>query len=422
MSILTEIAKSYSRCFKRVLIKRRLLEPSGSNYYESDWYDVTADVISIEPVGGNVDNLELNSFTQLQFGLVCKNDNYKWANENFSQSYFSGFLTRHKTKVKIQAGYIDSDEVEYSYDVASGLIVGDEIVINNDGTAYIPVISAGTLFDEQSAEYVREGLLGDGSFDWWDNATVSTVVGYLYNLSFRGYAVFTPFLEGSIITPANDIIADIYNFSDWSCADALDKMAEVSNSAWWVNPSFYLQFKSKDATAVSQFTFSGPGVIGSDINIYSAGDYNEGLRNTYNRISWYNTDPPVEAKETWQAGDTTSTWKYGERTYSVDNRLVTTSATRQTICNNLLSAYKTPKEEITIRTKFVPQLNLLDRVTLNYYGDPSVSARALWGLGLWGKAVWTGRRGGIKISKDMKIMKLTHNVMQFYSDLALREI
>lgn len=424
MSLLFEIEKDYQHCFKRIKIKRRLLIP-GSSYYETSWYDVTSDIFSVDPIVWNIDHLELNNFTQGGFGLTCKNDLFKWANESYSASYFYGFLTRHKTEIKIEAGYIADDGTEYPYDIGAGLIVGDEINTQSDGTIYIPCIAPSTLFDETPADYVNEGLLPSGETDWYDTKLVSEVAQYLYDLQIGGAYVFHPFLAGADIAPGNDIVADLYDFRDYSCLQALDKMAEVSNSAHWVGADFRLKFQSKEPSASVQFTFNGTGIAEQKtINILRAFDYNEGLRNVFNRIAWYNTDPLIESVESWKPGDNSSTWKYGQRTYSVDNRLVTSDATRQTVCDSLFAAYFNPKEEVTIETKFVPQLKLLDRVKLNYYGDPSVSPASLWGHSLFGSSLFTGRqsRGGIKISKEMKIIKIIHDVMSFKSTITLREI
>jgi hypothetical protein len=354
--------------------------------------------------------------------LTVKNDLFKWSSEAYAASYFNTFLTRHKTLVKIVAGYIDESGTEYSEDIAAGMINADEINAQSDGSMYIPCLALSSLFDEAPADYVNEGTLGSGETDWYDNKLISEVVQYLYDLQIGGGYVFHPYLTGADIAPGNDIVADLYNFQDYSCMEALNKMAELSNSAWWVGPDFKLYFQSKDASAAVQFTFNGTGVKDQKtINVLSAYDYNEGLRNVRNRAAWTNTDPLVEAKETWAPGDSSSSSKFGVRTMIIDNRLVTGNATRQTICDNIVAAYKNPKEEVTIETKFVPQLHLLDRVQLNYLGDPTISNPSLFGVSLFGSSLFTGRRGGIKISKEMKIVKLVHDVMNFKSTIQLRE-
>lgn len=416
ISVLSEIKKSTVRCFKRVNIKRRLTVPSGSSYFEPDWQNVTATILSVDPVGVNIDNLELNSFTQNEFGLTCKNDDFEWAPESISQSEFFEYLTRHKTKVKIEAGYIDENDTEYAYDVGAGLIVGDEINTQTDGTIYVPCIAPGTLFFEAAADDVKTG----GA--WYTGAAVSTIVQAIYDLAVGGAGVFAPFLEGSNISPANDVTIDEADFHDWSCADALTALAQASNSAWWIGPDFQLYFQGKGATVASQFTFYGPGERRENINVYVARDYNEGLRNIFNRVAWAETDPRVESKESWAPGDASSTWKYGERQYIVDNRLVTTGATRQAICDSLLAAYKDPKEEIIAEVKLCPQLALLDRVTLTYRGAYNISPGYFWGVDKWGEARWTGRRGGIKVNKDFKITSISHDAMAFKTILMLREI
>lgn len=422
MTIADEIKKDYQYCFKRIKIKRRLQAPEGAAYYEADWHDISSLVLAIDNVTWNIDDVELNVFTQGGFGLTCKNDNFEFAPESISSSLFSTFLTRHKTKVKIEAGYIDENGVEYSYDVAAGLIVGDEISCQSNGQIYLPCIAPSSIFDEAPADYVNEGTNPDGTTNWYNGIAIDQVVDALYKLKISAVAMFEPILEGAIITPGNNIVGDDYDFSDWSCKDALDKMAEASLSAHYVGADFKLNFVSKEPSAAVQFTFNGLGVKGEDVNILSASDYNEGLRNTFNRFAWYQSDPLVQAAEDFVPGDSSSSWKYGVRSKSIDNRIVTATATRQAILDALLVAHKDPKEEIVIETKFVPQLKLLDRVQLNYYGDKLLSNSSLWGVALWGVAVWSGRRGGIKISKEMKIIRIEHDVMTFKSKLTLRAL
>lgn len=420
MSITDEIEKNYQHCFKRIWIKRRLKVPAGSDYYEPDWLDITDYVLSVSNITWNIDDVELNKFTQGGFSITCLNDTFKFADENTSVSLFSGFLSRHKTKVKIEAGYIDENNVEYAYTIGAGFIVGDDIVAQSDGTIYIPCISPATIFDEASAGNINEGTLGGGGVDWYDTRAISYVVQKLYDMQIDSLYAFHPFLEGIVNTPANDIVADLYDFTDWKCSEALTKMAEISNSCYFIDGNFQLNFISKDGGAVSRFTFNGLG--NSNINLFKISDYNEGIKNVYNRIEWYQTDPPVYAQNTWVSGDGSSIDKYGVRTYSVNNSLVTTGATRQTICDNLLGTYENAKAEVTIESKFVPQLWLLDRITVSYYGDYSNTTPAFWGTSSWGVGRWTGRIGGININKDMKIITIEHDVMNFATTLRLREI
>ncbi|MFA5114375.1 MAG: hypothetical protein WC529_08845 [Candidatus Margulisiibacteriota bacterium] len=422
MAILDEISKDYARCFKRIKIKRRLIGAPG---YEADWLDITDYVLDVDTIIQNIDNLELNNFTQGGFGITCRNDTFQFAAETRSSSYFYGYLTRHDTKVKVEAGYIDENDVEYSYDIGAGMIVGDNIVAQANGTIYLPCLAPSSIFDTQTASDLNEGTFENGSIDWYDNKSVSEVVQLLYDLKVGGEYVFHSKLEGVVITPGLDVVVDSYDFSDWSCKDALDYMAAASHSAWWVGPDFVLYFVSKDASAGVEFTFNGPGSRGKDINIYNASNYNEGLDKVFNRFSWYNTDPPISSSETWTPGDGSSSDKYGVRTYSLDNRLITTDAKRQAVSDEYLAAYKEPKEEISLETKFVPQIGLLDRLRVNYFGDPGYIPPSLFGQGSFGRlgtGRYTGRRGGIKIEKDMKATRIGQDVMSFRSFVDVRKI
>lgn len=625
------IALDNQYCFKRVYIKRRLLTPVGGSYYEADWYDITEYVLSVSDITWNVDDVELNNFTQGGFSLTCKNDLFEFADESVTTSLFYGYLTRHLTKVKIVAGYIDSSSVEYDYTIGAGIIIADDIQTESNGTIYIPCIAPATIFDDQSASYINNSVSvvttydvagtysftcpvgttsvtvecwgagggggygnplgtktsdgggggaysksilsltggtaydvvvgaggasagdfgmtgasgGDTTFnttsvvakgghgkadgdilggqsaagtgdtkysggngaedilnvehgaggssagitsdgygggnanragslvgytppgagsgggvgqggmspgggaggqsggaasgadgkvkltysaeypvadnytkvfvDWYDNIAVSDVVQYLYDIQVNSEYVFHSILEGIINTPQDDISADLYNFTNMKCSTALTELAEISNSCYFIDGDFKLNFISKGAGAVSQFTFTYN-------DIFSVSEYNDGVKNVYNRIEWNNIDSVIYSQDTWVLGDHSSIDKYKIRIYDIDNIFVTDNDLRRQISDSLLALYKNPKKEITITTKFMPQLSLLDRVTFNYGGNFSTSPPALWGEAIWGDDFWTGNKGGIVFEGDMKIIKISYNVMNFSTQIKLREI
>ena len=76
-----------------------------------------------------------------------------------------------------------------------------------------------------------------------------------------------------------------------------------------------------------------------------------------------------------------------------------------------------------VSSKFVPHLNLNDVVSLTYI-TRIIKGGDLWGHFLWGHGFF-GTRTGYNIhidDEDFKIIKLSHNIDKFYSQVNLREL
>lgn len=484
MTYLEEVAKDNQYCFKRVYIKRRMSIPGGA-YYETNWQDITEYVLDVSAITDNVDNVNLNEFTQGDFTLTLNNNTQKFSDETNVNSLFYGYLTRHKTMVTVYAGYIDiALGTEFGYYIGSGFMNGENINIDSDGTITMDVLAPTMILDEQSAAILNRGSYPGGTatattayrlidglatFDigmvglkltrvsdnttatvtdfvsatelvldsdimtagdlytfgqtrWWCNELVSAMVGRIYNLQRNAVSVFAPFLTGADITPANDISVDVNDFSSWSCRDALTKLAQISNSAYWISGDFRLKFLTKNPPGASVFTFNSQG---ANVNILAASNYNEGLNSLYSRVSYEDTNPQVFTDENfWEVGDITSnTWKYGQKEYTIDNRLLKLPTMQQTACDNTLSQHIIPKDEITLTTKFLPHIQLLDPVTVNYYGAPLKQSPFYWGKSYWGKGLWNPRLGGIQLKNvAMKVLKRSFNVMNFTSEFEVKRI
>lgn len=485
MALIDEINKDYQYTFKTLSMKRRLLTPVGSNYFETDWLDLSDYILSIDPITWNIDDVELNEFTQGDFTLTLVNRLQEFSPETNSGSFFSSYLTRHKTKIKVTAGYTDPETgTSYSYDIGIGTINADDINIESDSTITIPCISPTMIFDEQTAEDVNDGTLAGGiittetdfrlidagaSFDeyyiglkvtntttgesteitnyasgtelmlqddifsladsysfgnqirWWRGQTISQLVQAIYDLQKRGNYVFHPFLEGSDISPENDITVDLADFTDMTCREALGKLAEISNSVWYVGADWRLKFRSRTPVGASVFDFTNQGMY---VNILGVSAYNDGLKKVYNRVSWKDSKPLIYVEEAgWQVGDDSSSWKYGSRSYEIDNPFVTDNTLRTTICRNILQEFTLPKEEIILHTKFIPHLELLDPVTVTYVGVPAKNPGYFWNKSYWNKGYWTGRIGGIQLQdRSMKIIRIEYNVMNFTCDFKMRGV
>lgn len=458
-------------------------------YYETNWQDITSYVLDVSEIVYNVDDVTINEFTQGDFTIILDNSQQKFSPETNSNSLFFGYLTRHKTLITVYAGYIDiATGTEYGYYLGTGYVNAEDIQIDSDGKISIPVLAPTMALDEADASKVNLGtypggtttattafrlINSAGGFDvgmvgltvtnitdnttatvkainsasdlslsadiftvgegyvfgqtrWYCNQTVSAMVSNIYNYQRSGAYVLRPYYTALNNTPANNLTLDVYDFSGLTCREALTKLAEVSNSAYWVTPNVLtgmpeLNFLTKVPAGASVFTFNSQG---ASVNILAASNYNEGLKNLYTKVSYSGTNPEISSDESgWNVGDTSASWKYGVKELSIDNPFAQTTSLQQTICTNTLGLTSIPKEEIDLTTKFLPHLKILDPVTVNFYGASFKPNPNYYGKSYYGKAIYSARLGGIQlVNAAMKILRVTHNVMNFTSEFGLRRI
>ena len=485
MTVLDEINKDYQYTQKTISIKRRLNSPdfATDKYFDDNWLDITDYVLECDTITWNIDDVEVNEFTQGDFTLTLINRLQEFAPETNSGSFFSGYLTRHRTKVKVTAGYIDSvTGTTYTYDVGVGLIDGTDINAESDSTITVPCLSPSMIFDEQMAEDVYDGYIAGGvatsttsdrlidatgvfdefyvgytvrnittgedtevkeyvsatelivdrdifsagdTYDfnqqkkWWRSQTISQLVQKIYDVQRKGKYLIHPFIDGATITPGNDITIPYADFTDLTCREALNKLAEVSNSCWYIDNNWFLIYKSRTPAGASVFTFTNQGLYA---NILSASEYSDGLKKVLTRVSWKDSQPLVYAEESaWEIGDNSSTWKYGNSKYEIENNFVSDRTIQKSICTSLLQEFVLPKEEITLETKFIPHLSLLDKVTVNYVGVPAKSPGWFWNKSYWNKSYWTGRIGGIQLNnRSMRIIKIEYDVNNWTCNFKVR--
>ena len=130
----------------------------------------------------------------------------------------------------------------------------------------------------------------------------------------------------------------------------------------------------------------------------------------------------ISKREAWTWGDSSSSYKVGVRQWEGEIEWIQVTATAQNIVDDLYSEHYQEKQEITIKTKFIPQVEPFNKVTLTYI-TPRKEGRNLWGKFLWGKENWnaaTGRYINID-NKNFLVLKVTHNFDTMESEFMMRE-
>jgi len=201
-----------------------------------------------------------------------------------------------------------------------------------------------------------------------------------------GTFLFRTFIDNDFwhiqTTTINYILNSGSELDDMSCWELMTKLAESEGYVVFLDRKGEFYFKDREPeTTTSQYDFIGLGY--RNINIKNITEYFEALNKTYNYIRCkFNTDDTSTSYATW--GTTTTidgsnpSWKYGQRVYEFEN-IYANSTTSQTIVKNLYDLYSQPKYNLKLKTKFIPHLNLMDKVTVSYSSSNSVGA-ALWDI------------------------------------------
>src|SRR5687767_3648720 len=103
-SLTTLIGRPTHQVFRRAYIKRR---QTSDGRYESSWLEITKFVKSWGVFESSVDALRLNRFVHSDIQLIVRNDTGAFNPESNVTSLWSGYMTRYRTLVRIQAGYLD---------------------------------------------------------------------------------------------------------------------------------------------------------------------------------------------------------------------------------------------------------------------------------------------------------------------------
>jgi len=218
-----------------------------------------------------------------------------------------------------------------------------------------------------------------------------------------------------------------------TCWQMMKKLAEAENKLIYISREGDFFFHDKDvAQSVSVWHFSGLGdedrSYGKNVMKRIKIEYN--AQKVYNRIRIKHAKDDTLTSyyirnETWNWGDSSSSFLYGTRTYEYENEWMDT-ATAETVGDTIYEEYKFPKQEVKLDTKFVPQLDINDRTSLTYQTIESESSvGSLWGNFNWGGAKWGAVAGGFNINivnTDFMIINMQHNIDVFKTTVTLREV
>lgn len=419
------IKRSSSVVYRRAFLKRRSVANTGS--YEDNWQDITEDVKRWGTIRFDMEDERVNRFKLSGTNLNVKNEDGKYNPHEEGDSFWNMFLPSYKTRLKIEAGYIDEAGVEVpANNVMFEGIITDDIDLTNKNEANLRAQSLMVALKDVTASRIS-GLTG--------SQTASDVVTLFRDLrDSNSVLVFNDFISTAAwnIQTTTNIYTNLNtttSLDELSVYEALVKLAEAENLAIWVDPNGTFNFAAKVAnTSVTQWVFQGPVVKQKEfgVSIKSIDSYKDATQKIFTRIRVQIDKASTSTsfrtvQESWVVGDSSTSWLYGERTLEFENTWLNT-ATADTVIGNMQKDYGIAKREVRIRTKFMPQLKLLDLVEMSYSSDRSNQDVTLWGGFLWGKKLWRGTIGKqFKIDGKFLVRGIAHDIDRFESRFFLRE-
>ena len=393
MSLLSCIKRPKMKMFRRLYFRRRLT----SGEYETDWQRIPNKYIKKwGTVSYSVEEEKPNFFKYSGMTIsVVNNDGY-FSDEGQSASFFYGYLGIHRTLVKVEAGYIDTDDTEYP--ASSTLFIG---LIDIGGTKYktdnevsFKVNHLSQIFEEFPADTVKS--IGS-------TQTASQLIGRIRDhTDNNSVAVFQKYISSGAwnvtATTKSYNLATATSVQGLTCWSFMQKLAEAENYVIYMDNNANFYFKENSGVPAS-VTFHFSGINDSDRTwghtIMRDFNIDPGYDKIYNRIKVkFDTEETTTSyaiyQESWNWGDSSSSFRFGVREYSTENNLMSQSVASATSLS-LFTEFSEPKNRIQFDSKFVPQVMLMNRVSVTYQSNRVIDGdkwyQFYWNSGIWGRTL-----------------------------------
>ena len=425
MSIESEIKKNSMSVFRRIYIKKR--EADGE--YSANWTEIDSQYIKkYGAVTWSVDEV-IPSFYRtsgLTFQVINKDGRFSSTEEE--QSFFSDALTVYRTLVKVEAGYTATDGTEYPTDPSLFLgFISEDLNYTEDSMVSVKTKHISSVFEEFSSDLIVGLGAAQSASD-----IVTKIRDHLDSNSISIFQKYISLADWNIQTTTTQYnMATSTSLQGLNCWQLMQKLAVAEDYVMHIDGSGKFYFQDKNAIpSVASYHYSG---IGDEDKTYGhniIGGVSEllNIRKIYNRIkiklgkgdtttSWYIKN------ESWNWGDSSSSFIYGIREYDYNNQWLDT-ATAETIADTIFSDFSYPKKEVSLKSKFTPNVVLQDRVSVTYKTQRQGEDGDLWAYFLWGYGRF-GERPGYNLdiaNEDFRVISIKQNVDNFTSELKLRAL
>lgn len=422
MSIKAAIKRNKSGMFRRVYMKRRLEDD-----YESSWQRIPQKyLLKFGMLNNSIDDIKINFLKNSGFNLTVNNEDGYFADTTDVKSFFYNSWSIVRTLVKVEAGY-DYNSTEYPTDSTMFIgLIGEDYRYTENSNVQYNMKHISSVFDEMPADELSGMNV---------SLTASEVVTKIRDFEdANSVAVFQKYITSGGWTIESTtqyyLFATNSTLQNMSCWALLRKLAEAENMVAYVDRVGDFHFESKAANTTAAI-YHLSGVKDRDKtyghNIIGGIVVDDNIRKVYNRVMIkYDEDETATSykikKEDYNWFDSESSFIYGVRTYKYENTFMGAAIASATAIR-IYDEYRWPKEEVQVKTKYLPQLNINDRISMTYKSQ-KVEGEYLWGHFNWNEGVWGERKGyNINIdNQDYRLTGITHNLNDFTSKLTLREI
>lgn len=418
--------------FRKLEIKRR---QASDGLFESSWQDITPYVVRWGTLQTSLDENRLNAFVHTGVQFAVKNDNGEFNPETEGQSLFYGYLTRYRTLVRMSAGYTDGSGNQFPTESTQGIFIMDsEIDINpKNKEVLIQCKSIISPFQETRADEVS-GITA--------SLSSSEILGKIRdatdgsgNYLFRNFITSTAW-DIQTTTAILNGLGTTTAIAEMSVWELMNKLAETEGFVVHATRTGGLVFADRNPnTAEPSFNLYGAGFRRP--NIIKLGSYREATSKLYTHIRFKYLEDDTETSVLTAGTQTTISptsveWKYGRRTYEMENTFFANTNAAQNVATNLQNVFSNLKSELDIDVLYAPHLELLDLVTVSYREGSQTSINN-WDELVWASdtttsdttttLLWASETSSTInfISKSFKIISRRHNLDNFTTTLRLRE-
>ena len=341
--------------------------------------------------------------------LTFDNSSGKFNDISDSRSYWASFESRDLSKIKIQAGYIDDDDVRSEATPFIGILDEKSININDKDDATATILALDSVL---KSAYVVAGTLSS-------SISVSDAIFILCNRAeVTDYINVSP----SNINPSDDVTIDLPSEYDGKKLDkVLNEILFYSNSVMYVDENDNMIVRGRNNTNDVKYNFyanSHSNESGSRDNVYGISSLNSGRQRVKNAWFWSGTSLSA-------LSDARHLKRFGTTRRSFSSGAITNTATRQAILDSLLNEFQFPKREFILQTDYMPGvLTFFDTVTADI--KPRLSRNddiPLSGHAISGSAISVGYSTGLFIDHllGFKIISIIHDFRSGKTIFKMRE-
>ncbi len=347
MSLIEEATKGLNRIYADIYLKRRY--PDGS--FDSSWIDITRWVITsgMSRIKYQLDSgdFDVGFFTASNINMRFDNTTGKFNDNTDPRSLWEAFETKHLSKIRIEAGYLDEDDVKSAAIPFEGTIDENSIKYNDKDVVSMTVLALDSIF--KTVEVVAGSLSS--------SVLVSDAIFILCNRS-----EITDFINVTTgnINPEDDVIIDDPSaYNSVKLNEVLNELLFMSNSIMYIDSSNNLIIRDRDETEDVQKEFYINSESGYKDNIYDVKNINTGRHRVKNLWTWSGIALTAKSVDHHLK-------RFGTTRRNVNFASITNNTTRQEVLDALLALWQFPKQELIIETDYIPGvLDFYDMVTLD---------------------------------------------------------